>query len=47
MSAKKMRLMSPANSQSFVIGKNTKKESLDLQIAKISGESASTVEKKI
>ena len=42
-----MKLISPENAQSFFIERNTKKEQLDLQIAKISGEKADTADKKV
>ena len=40
-----MKLISPENGQNFFIEINTKKEQLDLQVAKISGEKADTVDK--
>ena len=42
-----MKLISPENAQSFFIERNTKKEQLDLQIAKISSEKADTADKKV
>ena len=39
-------MISPENAQSFFIERNTKKEQLDLQIAKISCEKADTPDKK-
>ena len=42
-----MKLISPENVQSFFLERNTKKEQLDLQITKISGEKADTVDRKV
>ena len=42
-----MKLISPENAQAFFVEKNSKKEQLDLQIMKISGEKLDVADKKI
>ena len=41
------KLISPENAQSFVIERSTKKEQLELQIVKRSGEKADTTDEKV